>query len=271
MVRVFNDTENQRVEFLDQRFYLHADGNYYPSVTTVLEAYPKGKRFEQWLKDVGNEAEDIVDRAATQGTNVHEAIERLLKGQSLEWINFTLDEWQMILKFKEFFDAAKLVIEGIEVNIVSPTLGVGGTIDLVCTINGERWLIDFKTSSAIYDNHFVQIATYAMMWNEAYPEQRIERIGVLHLRAATRGPSRDGSKLQGSGWKLDEASESPAELFELFKHVKVLWHRINPAAKPMNKVLPSVLRLDVEAREVASPAWIKKEVVKVVMPFEEAV
>ena len=262
MVKVFRDDEHNRVEFLDQRFYSDKDGNYFPSVTTVLEAYPKGKRFEQWLKDVGNEADDIVDRAATQGTNVHDAIERLLKGNEVIWEDYTMDEWKMILKFNEFFTQTHPIVEAIEHNLVSVSVGCGGTIDLVCEINGERWLIDFKTSGDIYDNHYVQLATYAVMWNEAYPDERIERIGCLHLRAKTRGPSRDGKNIQGLGWKLEEPSESPSELYEIFKHVKTLWHRLNPNGKPANVVLPARLKINVSVR----PEKVRRE--KVALPFD---
>lgn len=261
-IKVFQH-ENNRVEFLDQRFYADTDGNYYPSVTTVLEAYPKGKRFEQWLKDVGNEAEDIVERAAQQGTNVHNAVERMLKGDTIYFIDYTLDEWKMILKYHEFYTEYKPTVEAVEHNIVSKTIGVGGTLDLVCNINGERWLIDLKTSGAIYDNHFVQLATYAVMWNEAYPTERIDRIGCLHLRALTRGASRDGKNIQGAGWKIEEPKESPAELYEIFKHVKVLWHRLNPDGKPQNIVLPAKLSLDIIEKK--EDKKVVKE--KIALPF----
>lgn len=249
MVKVFTDNENNRVEFLDQRFYKDTEGNYFPSVTTVLDAYPKGKRFEQWLKDVGNEADDIVDRAATQGSNVHDAVERLLKGENIDFINYTMDEWKMILRFYEFHETHKPIIEAIEYNMVSKLVGCGGTIDMVCKINGERWLLDTKTAGDIYDNHFVQIATYAVMWNEAFPDQRIERIGCLHLRARTKGPSRDGKNIQGGGWKIEEPVESPAELYEIFKHVKALWHRLNPNGRPLNLVMPKSIKLSEPVKE----------------------
>lgn len=262
MIKVFRDTEHNRVEFLDQRFYSDKDGNYFPSVTTVLEAYPKGKRFEQWLKDVGNEADDIVGRAAQQGTNVHDAIEKLLKGAEVDFIDYTLYEWKMILRFQEFHNLCDPIIEAIEHNLVSPAVGCGGTIDLVAMINGERWLIDYKTSGDIYDNHFVQLATYAVMWNEAYPEERIERIGCLHLRSRTRGASRDGKTVQGLGWKIEEPKESPSELYEIFKHVKTLWHRINPDGKPANVVLAAKIKISVKSHQP------KKAKEKIALPFE---
>jgi hypothetical protein len=261
-MRVFNNTQHNRVEFLDERFYKEGD-NYYPSVTTVLDAYPKGERFMQWLKDVGSSADDIVGRAAEQGTNVHAACELLIKGENVEWKDYTIDEWKMIIKFKDFWTTAKPTnIEAVEHNLVVPKIGVGGTIDLVCIIDGQRWLIDLKTSGAIYDNHFIQIAVYAAMWNETYPDERIDRIGALHLRSLTKGPDKAGNKLQGHGWKVDEPTESPADLFQIWLHVFALWRRMNPHAKPMNLVLPSSLKLDINVQ-------IKQEAKKVVaLPFE---
>jgi hypothetical protein len=266
-MRVFNDSENNRVTFLDERYYQDNEGNYFPSVTTVLDAYPKGKRFEQWLKDSGNAADDIVERAATQGTNVHSAIEALLKGAQINFADFTLEEWKMILRFKDFYNQCSPVMVGVEVNLVSPTLGVGGTIDIICIINGERWLLDNKTSGDIYDNHYVQLATYAMMWNEAFPNERIDRIGALHLRARTKGAARDGKVMQGAGWKIEEPEESPAELFEIFKHVKVLWHRLNPHEKPLNIVMPASVKLD-DIKVYAEKKTDIKVRQKVAMPFE---
>jgi hypothetical protein len=185
----------------------------------------------------------------------------LLKGGRVDWKEYTLDEWKMILRFEEFYKSSNVIIIAAECNIVSTSIGVGGTIDIVCKINGERWLIDTKTSGDIYDNHYVQLATYAMMWNEKYPDERIDRIGCLHLRARTKGPARDGKTMQGLGWKIEEPSESPAELFDIFKHVKVLWHRLNPNERPMNLILPATVELTFIEEK-------KKEKKVMALPFE---
>jgi hypothetical protein len=39
------------------------NGKYYPSITYVLQYYPKGKFFEDWLKKVGYASEHIVRKA----------------------------------------------------------------------------------------------------------------------------------------------------------------------------------------------------------------
>ena len=63
----------------DARYY-RRNGKYYPSVTYVLSYYPKGKFFENWLKDVSHNSDIIVRRASEEGTAVHDAIERFLDG-----------------------------------------------------------------------------------------------------------------------------------------------------------------------------------------------
>jgi hypothetical protein len=79
------DHESKQINFLDQRFYQRND-KYYPSITRVLQCYPKGKFFEGWLKDVGWSAEHIARRAAETGTKTHDLIERYLQGEKLEWL-----------------------------------------------------------------------------------------------------------------------------------------------------------------------------------------
>ena len=66
--------EGEQINFLDSRFYKTENGDYYPSVTTVLGFYPKNKFFESWLKDVGHNSDIIVRRASEEGTQVHDAI-----------------------------------------------------------------------------------------------------------------------------------------------------------------------------------------------------
>ncbi len=243
-MRTFADFNGGRVEFLDERYYKNEGGEYFPSVTTILDCYPKGEGFSSWLKSVGNNADKILQEAAARGSRIHEAIETLLLGKEVDWVDgYSLDEWKMIARFTDFYNEHKPEIIGVEVVIVSDTVGAGGTLDMVAMLDGERWLIDTKTGKGIYDSHYVQLATYAKMWNEKYPDEPIRRIGALHLSATTKGPDKTGKRIQGAGWKIEEPEESMAELYTLFKHTKALWHRINPHAKPLNLVMPASLTL----------------------------
>ena len=76
----------KQITMPDSRYY-RRNGNYYPSLTYVLGAYPKGKYFEDWLKKVGYSADYIVKKAAEDGTAVHELCEAYLLGEELNFLN----------------------------------------------------------------------------------------------------------------------------------------------------------------------------------------
>src|SRR5690606_3148079 len=107
-MKIFKNLE--KVQVLDERFYTLDQTTYYPSVTTELNAYPKGYHLVEWMKKNGTDSDTILKEAAEQGSNVHNAIEEILSGKKVEWItdegheNFTLKEWQMICKFMEFYN-----------------------------------------------------------------------------------------------------------------------------------------------------------------------
>lgn len=251
-MKIIHDPKNKQINFLDERFYTNDGINYYPSVTTVLDVYPKGKGFQDWLKNLGLNTEEVLRRAGEQGTNVHNAIDSYLKGEELSWMNeeekanYTLQEWMMILRFVDFFTTYKPEIIAHEVPLVSNTLELGGTIDLVCRINGEVWLLDYKTSNALHTSYELQIAAYAMMWNETEPTARVDRTGIIHLKSATRGPDKTGKSIKGEGWLLKEFDRSYEEAFKLFRYVQRIWKEENPTYKPKNLIYPSIISLNKE-------------------------
>ena len=81
------DAPLKQINFLDRRVYKRAEGVYYPSVTTILNYMPKNNFFMTWLKDVGHNADLIAKRAADEGTQVHKAIEELVEGNEISWID----------------------------------------------------------------------------------------------------------------------------------------------------------------------------------------
>ena len=97
------DPNSKRVTILDNRFYSRNEG-YYPSVTSILQFMPKGRFFENWLKDVGHNADIIARKAAGEGNQVHSAIEKYVEGEKIQWLNaegysnYSLDVWKLILK-----------------------------------------------------------------------------------------------------------------------------------------------------------------------------
>ena len=102
------DVNLNQVNFLDRRVYEREEGVYYPSVTSILNFMPKDKWFEEWLKDVGHNADLIRNKAGREGSQVHEAAERLLAGKQIKWMDkngraiYNLKVWEMINRFVDF-------------------------------------------------------------------------------------------------------------------------------------------------------------------------
>jgi hypothetical protein len=248
-MKIVHNNDIQQVTFLDERFYFdEKTESYFPSVNTVLDVYPKGYGFQQWLKDLGANSDEVLKRAGTQGTNVHDAIHLFLAGNEVTWLNeekenYTLDEWLMVLKFVDFYKTFKPETIAVERSLVDPELGFGGTLDYVCKINGKVWLIDWKSGNSIYKGNKIQIAAYQKIWNKTQ-EVKIEKTGCAHLRAMTRGADKTGKVMQGDGWKIEEV-EDIDHMFRLFEHAQAIWKEENQNPKPKNMVYPDRISIDI--------------------------
>lgn len=242
----FIDDKLKQITFKDQRFYTLNDLEFYPGSTTILEIYPKGFGFNQWLKDVGNNAEQIADRAAASGTKIHKATERLKDGEELIWDDtHSIEEWEMLCKFASFWREAKPILIANEVSLCSPELGYGGTIDQVLSINGKNWIIDTKTSNYIHTTHELQIASYAKLWNEFNPNHPVEKTGILWLKANTRTDKIDFGKdiMQGKGWQVKTFERGYEDAFKVFQHAQAIWREENPSYRPANLIYPLTIKL----------------------------
>ena len=175
----------EQINFLDQRFYKTEDGEYYPSVTSVLNFYPKNKFFENWLKDVSHNSDIIVKKASEEGTAVHTAIEAYLEGEEIQWMDeygkakYSLEAWRMILRFAEFWQTYKPELLASEIHLLNHEHKYAGTCDLVLKIDGKNYLLDIKTSNSLHTSYNLQLAAYTEAWNSAYPEESIDAVGVI--------------------------------------------------------------------------------------------
>ena len=226
--------DHKQITLPDARYY-RRKGEYYPSITYVLSYYPKGKHFENWLKQVGFSADHIVRKASEEGTKVHEMIESYLNGDELRFLdandNPTCDPnvWQMFIKFVEFWEEYNPTLIEAEVHLFSDELKVAGTCDMVCEIDGELWIIDFKTSNHLQTTYDLQTAIYAQCFEECYGK-KVNRTGILWLKSSKRGPKKGA--IQGKGWEMYESKRSQEENLDLFMTVKKLFDLENPNHKP---------------------------------------
>ena len=226
--------DSKQITLPDSRYY-QRNGEYYPSITYVLSYYPKGKFFEDWLKKVGYNADYIVKKAGEEGTQVHEMIEDYLNEKELNFLNtshqpqYNPNVWQMFLKFVEWWEEFTPTLIETEVHLFSDKLKVAGTCDLVCEIDGELWVIDFKTSNTLQTTYDLQASIYGKCYEECFGK-KVNRYGILWLKSSKRKSAKD--KMQGKGWEVYESKRTQEENLDIFNIVKKLFDLENPTHSP---------------------------------------
>ena len=234
--RILEISEDAKQITLPDSRYYRRNGEYYPSITYVLGYYPKGKFFEDWLKKVGHTADYIVKKAAEEGTQVHEMIEEYLNGAELNFLGphgkpmYHPNVWQMFLRFVEWWEEYKPTLIETEVHLFSDTLKVAGTCDLVCEIDDELWIIDFKTSNHLQTTYDLQTAVYGKCYEECFGKTP-KRFGILWLKSSKRKAAK--GKMQGKGWEMYESSRTQDENLDIFMTVKKLFDLENPTHRPI--------------------------------------
>lgn len=240
------DTANKRITFLDKRFYYTDEGKPLPSVTTILEAFPKGYGFYEWLKKNGEDSDEIRDEAGRRGSVVHGLTEDYDRGKKVSLltesgeIGINTLEWSMFERYVQFRKAnPQLKVIEIEQNLVYELGGYGGTKDRIFDLPGfGRMLLDIKTANNLHDHYWCQLAAYKTAHNEmllaADPtgkllkEKYVDTVGVLWLNAKTRTEKsmKEGqiTDCQGRGWQLVTRSAADQRHdWDIFQATHKLW------------------------------------------------
>jgi len=159
---------------------------YYPSSTTILNAYPQSPQLTKWIAEKGwQESQRIKSDAGARGTSVHTAVEELLNGVELNKVMFALEEWNKINSFVEWYKAYKPEIISLEMPVFSLKYGYAGRTDCIAKIGTKIYVIDWKTSSAIHPNFWLQFASYAQAIEEM-TDIKIDCVAGLQLGARNK-------------------------------------------------------------------------------------
>lgn len=166
--------------------YKNKTGKIVPGTTTIIGILAKPALLN-WANRIGLEGYEIEkykNEAADVGTLAHLIIEKELKQEKLDTSlysshNLTIamqcvDKWHDWKKQHDF----EIIMP--EESLVSELYQYGGTIDCYCRLDGKLTLLDFKTSSVIYPEMFVQLAAYKQLLienNNPVENTRILRIG----------------------------------------------------------------------------------------------
>ena len=204
----------------DDHQYRWNDGPYVPGITTVMNQKDRSGPLIAWARKetaakavrdinqvlqiisesgpdaaidyVKREPERLRDKAATRGTGVHLALEKMAYGLPYE---VTAEEQTYVDAFVRDILPLKPAFKAVEFMVYSEQHLYGGTGDAIVEIEGELWLLDYKTSKGIYETTAMQLA--ALAWADfigysgdpiPQPVPSPDRFGVIHIQP-------DGAKL----------------------------------------------------------------------------
>ena len=173
----------------------------FPSVTTEVEGQLRNFGMEKWKdgwiervlnKHMGRQITPyIVDevltshtgeaqRSAEIGTQVHTYIDRLLKDEDVNDIPDQLEPAiQGFLKWRRKYIDWEYI--GSELGVYSTKYSVAGTIDALFNTPDGYVIVDWKTSSGIYDSHAIQVSVYAEAFRDMTKKRKLAGAMVVRF------------------------------------------------------------------------------------------
>ncbi len=162
--------------------YRLADGMKVPGVTSILSTIAK-PALPVWANRLGFNRVNSTEHLrylADAGTLAHSLIAQQLGGPAADYAGYTPDQVTMAERalsgFYSWSEGKALESRELELGLVSETHGYGGTLDFLGLVGGELTVCDWKTSSAIYNDHCYQISAYYNLLTEAGYEVDAARI-----------------------------------------------------------------------------------------------
>ncbi len=157
--------------FYDNAGNLVPEGTGYPSPTTIL-AIRHNQGLQDWRDRVGaEEADRRGEEAMARGTRVHAAVEEELRWG--EGVVYDAEIAQHMTGFHNWREKYQPETIQIEAFVVSERYAFAGRVDYICRIDGELYIVDWKTSkgdSAQWRHkakaYLLQLAAYRQAYYE---------------------------------------------------------------------------------------------------------
>lgn len=121
---------------------------------------------------------DVRDTAADLGTRVHDLCEKYWAQPDIQPAQE--DERPAFEAFKRWVAAYSVKMVETERHVYSLEENYAGILDLVALVNGEKYIVDIKTSSRISPGFMVQVGGYAYAREEMTKED-LSHAGILRL------------------------------------------------------------------------------------------
>lgn len=215
--------------------YTDETGIALPSVTTIIGRFKDsgGLLFWAFKKGMtyglaGESAAKLYDDtgALDAGTVAHDMVEAHINGRPMppEPKGHPDAVAKGVAAFKTFLkwqDMTKLKLRHTEVSLISEKYKYGGRLDAIGVVGNELVLCDWKTSNAVYLDYTLQLAAYALLWEESYPDHPL--VGGFHL---LRFAKEEGDFGHHFFPKLDQEKVAFLKMRELYDLVKSCEKRV---------------------------------------------
>ena len=219
MLLEYHDGQDVELEFNEKKHYYTVEGEYAPSVTTILDSIAKpalvpwaanegakffishvheGMKVEDMAKGIRGAYRTSSGSALNIGMEVHKWCEeailwKLGKGEAPLPLERT-ESKNAINAFREWVKANDVEWLTVEEKVYHRGHKFAGTVDATAIINDEYCVIDFKTSGAIYSAYHLQCAAYAKAIEDMRGKE-VEKAYVLRFDKKT-GEFEAGSSVE---------------------------------------------------------------------------
>ena len=173
------------------------DGEFFPSVTTVLQLVSTNRDLMKWANFMGFKRKDIgkiLEESASFGTFIHSHIQEIVDPGSGTPIppKDALEKYELdkvLRNFNRFFKDVKYETLHSEKKLVSKELGYGGTMDWVVSFNGSlKALLDFKTSKKPRPTMYLQLGGYYNLLQSIGIDVDVAGIIIINERECSLHP-----------------------------------------------------------------------------------
>jgi len=241
-----------RITTADERWYSHLipekeriidQYEWIPSVTWITSYYPKGIAYMKWLANHGwDESKAIMQEAGEKGSKIHLAISAYLTGRVIKMDDkffshetgqdeeLTTEEYASLLTFVKWFETYTPEIIANELTVFNFEDSYAGTLDFICRIGDQIYIIDFKTGQNIWQSHRLQLSAYS------HADIDLEKLKITPEEWSKRRLMilRVGYKKNKNGYKADEIEDQ----FDLFLTASKIWANETKGIEPKQRDYP---------------------------------
>jgi len=171
--------------------YNNSDGEQVPSVTTILKIISKDA-LVHWANSLGwrrKSVKEVLEDTSYVGTMAHHYVEELLKGNSPTYEelrgvrhDLAIDIINCVKSFKSWWEVNSYRVKILDIEKSMVMDDCGGTPDIVCLLDNELTILDFKTSKSFYYTQFLQICKCADLYeHECDYKSKVMNVAILRF------------------------------------------------------------------------------------------